>query len=224
MGNIVNLFLFVSIGVAAWFIAERNERNKRTLEKNSLESQLKSAEKRAFLFRDESAKLKSSLLALENQLQQERQTALSTSSGFQHVLRRGMIISGVASLCVGILSGGLIGGTWFGYRLDQRYREKIMQMDIISRVANINAENYKTQYEDLKKEFTSLRLALDEERVAKTIALTKLDVVLDNLVVDRWGKGYALDPKKLKENWERSSKVKPTSDTAKFIPPPVPAF
>jgi len=212
------------IGVFAWFGAESYWRKKNLTRVQMLEAKLRFVEGRAVHLRDYSEKLQKELKQSRESLDRERETKAASAMQFHQSFKKGVLVSGTACLVFGFVFGGVISGLWATIATETKSRQEIMNLKVMARVAERNAEFFKNQWHKLQLDFDALRNMLDEEQIAKTIALTKLELILDNLIEDKWGRGYSLDPKNLKKKWDQSEKVKELASSARFIAPRAPAF
>jgi hypothetical protein len=221
LGTLLGL---VMAGGAVWFVAEAFAKRRQSEHFPALKAQLRLAESRMFQFRDQAAKLSQDVQILRRNLDDEREVRASAATEYHHSYRKGVLVSGTACLLAGFVFGGALLGLWVKNVTESQSRHKLMNLEVIARVAEMNAGRFKEQIGELKSEMHVLRLKLDAARVAKTVAITKLEILLENLVVNKWGRGYSLNPQKLSDAMPESQKVQAVSKSSQFIPPQVSAF
>lgn len=224
MVTLGTLIAFVLAGVAIWFSAETFSKHRQSEHFHALKAQLRLAESRMFQFRDQAAKLSQDVQMLRRNLDDEKEVRAAATAEFHQSFRKGILVSGTACLLAGFVFGGGLLGLWVQNATESKSRHKLMNMEVIARVAEMNAGRFKEQVEELKSEIHGLRLELDAERVAKTVAVTKLEILLENLVINKWGRGYSLNPKKLGDAVSEPQKAQAVSKSSHFMPPQVSAF
>lgn len=224
MATFSTLLAFIVVGVAAWFGAESYERRKNATQVRALQAKLHFTESRALEFRNQFEQLQKDVGGLREGLAHAHEARSLALMGFHQSFRKGVLTSGAACLVFGLVFGGTVSGFWSTVSTQTKNRQQIIDLQVIARVAEMNAKIFKDEVDKFKKDFEVLRKSLDEERIAKSIAMTKLEIVLENLVGEKWGHGFSLDPKKLKRAWDQSNDLGSVSDQARLMSPPVAAL
>lgn len=224
MNHFILLIGLVLAGALAWVIAEYSERKKHQGIVAALEMKLKYAENRTLNLREQIGKLQHEISGLHQRVDREREAKFLVVRDMHRSMKKSIWMTGAGCLTLGLFFGGAIAGLWAGSSTDAKNRRQMMELDIIARVAEINAGHFKDQLAKLEAEFTHLRKVLDEERIAKTVAQTKLEILLENLVTAKWKRGYVLDMNKLQQDWDEPSPVESDSARTPLVVPRVPAL
>ncbi len=226
MSTLALLFLAITVGALCWFGAETFERRRQLSERMAMESRLKYAESRALGYRDQAAALQRKVEAVRADLEAEREQRMTAAMGFHQEFKRGVALSGAGFLLFGLIVGSTVSALWTGWRVTEKTQEKMIQLEVVARVAEMRAGHYQEHLQRLNEQLDRMQQALDEEQAAKVVAMTKLELVMQNLVSDWLGRGFVLDSKKLEKKLEESKtpQNRPADTNAALLKAPVPAL
>lgn len=195
--SLLALLTLTIVGVLAWYLAEYTERRRNVEALQQLESKVRVAESRTLGLREQYEKLKETYNQLTASYERERSSQGNAIVAIQQTAKREKVRVGIAAILCGLMVGGFAGGVGSWSLAHTKFRETILKMDVVARVAEMNAGMLRSQLEKLEERYEEMEHLLNEERIAKTIAFTKLEILLENLVTDKWKRGYSLDAHKL---------------------------
>ncbi|MFZ5802873.1 MAG: hypothetical protein ACOY3K_07205 [Candidatus Omnitrophota bacterium] len=198
MELITQVLIFITAGVATWFMAEYQAREKSRARIHALEIQNHETEAKAARLRDDFEKLYQETQKLEAAYAREQKERNRLTDHFRLSSRALVYRTGILFLFTGMLGGALAAGLGTGAILSAKHQQESLQREVESRFAKQVVRFFKKEINRLERGLGELRMALDEERAAKTIAMTKLEILLQSLTESRWGKGFSLDIDKFK--------------------------
>ncbi len=220
MNTFSALIGMILIGVAAWFLAENNEKKKNNDIARLLKRKLQNSEGRVFSLTEQIQKLEANFVGVQKSLDEQRTQHIKTLREFHGTFKKGILISGLSCLIGGVAFGSIFGASLTGAHNQQQ----ILELRVVKEVAEHKTLFIAEQLKALKEEFNDLRLKFDEEREAKILALTKLEIVLKNLVSDKWGKGFSADLKKLRKTLNHSHELDSLEKTTSIVTSSLPRF
>ena len=207
-------------GALIWFLASVLERQKQVFRLNALENKFRFSENRALELQDKLAKVEQDANLLRQTFEEEKSAKDAALLRWHESVRQGTVI---AALCLlaGIFGGG--SAAWFlgTLTLEAKNNRRTSELEISTRIAEVKASLFEKQLTQLQSDYTALEKSWFETRVEKTVAETKLQILLDHLVVEKDGRGFALDYKRMKKDWEDQNKADQAGRNSKMVPLPI---
>lgn len=204
MLSLVGLIVSVALGATLWFLGEYVERQKSQAKIKDLQNRLRFSDSRVITFKEQLVRLQNESQTLKEALHKERETRIEKFAALRKNFKRNSIYTSVGFLTFGLVFGGSISGLWVKASTDHAVRTQLSELHVVARVAEMNAKMFSEQVRLLNREIKDLRNQLDHERVEKAVVMTKLRIVLDSTMDDKWKKVFTIDPRKLDFKWNPS--------------------
>lgn len=216
----------ISASMIAWMLGSGRSRKAATVRINSLELQLKNSQDRAAGLHKEVGTLRESMRTLDAQLATERQEKELATLELKNPLRKSSVVFATSCLAVGLLAGGAMTGLWVNSHVDMKYREKMTQLEVRAGVAETRVEYLERDRKSAVQEAQQYRRQVLEEREKRSVAVTKLEVVLEHLVAKKAGREITIDLDKMREGMKREAESKRDAAAGKteVVAMPVPSL
>ena len=192
-------------GMVGWLV--------RLYEASRFRSHIRDLEARLRYAYSESLQLKEKLVAsqgeaaaLRTSLGEERLSKNEALARLAATFQKSLLFVCVSVFAIGLTAGGT--ASWFGasWHTQLQTRMEKTDLEITARLSQLRAELLEKQLLQSQKELDQMRLQLHEESVSKTVALTKLGILLESLSPKNLWEGFELNHRKLKNNLAEETK------------------
>lgn len=179
----------------SWSVGRALEKSRQARHLHDLEAKLRIAHTETSGLREQMSVLKGQMLTLQKNLDEERESKASAlremALSFQKQMMAGAICFFAAG---GILTGSL---SWYvaSVRAEAKHAVQTTAKTLEYQLASVRMELYEKEMGRLEKSLEAAEAALIEDRVEKTVAVTKLKIILESL--SREKTGFELDFQKL---------------------------
>lgn len=202
--HMMETFFCVAAGLgagalAAWALSQKEMKGRLQV----TEGRIKAAENRALLLKDQLEIAHSDAVLLKNRLDKERETKAVEMGELRETLQRGAMIMAGYTLGIGILFGGVVSWICTGARAEARHLQRVMDIQVESRVAQAQKEALQAEVLVLRGENGNLQRAVQNEMEQKAVALAKLEALLGGLSGDKTLKAFVSDQMKLIQELNR---------------------
>ena len=191
----------------AWCWTYMSDRKNFTERLHVSESRTKASENRVALLKDQLAAAQSDIGLLRERMENERLAKTAEVSELRQNLHRSALLMAGYALGIGILFGGAVSWICTGARAEARHLQRVMTLEVDTRVVQTQKGILETELLSWKKENKDLRDALRTALEDKAVAFAKLDVILSSFNLEKLGRGFALDQKKLIDEWSQHERV-----------------
>ena len=193
------LGLLAGGAVATWFVSS-SEHTHYTSRVKDLESKLRYAQGETVNLKEQLTSVRAQVLVTEKTLMEERLNHTTALSAMTVSFKKGILALTTAYFTVGLVFGGSAG--WFGasWRVGGNQAGEKSRLEMGARLAELKSDLLQRQLDQLKESSTFFERALREERVARAVALTKLQILLESVIPQKSGEGFSLDEQRLKKN------------------------
>ncbi len=198
-------------GTAVWNLAKKMEESRQLSRIRDLESRYRLSQGEALNLKEQMATIRGEMGVLQKSLEQERGDKSAALAAMALSLRKGALVLTAVYFAVGISMGSV--SAWFA--ATWRAESKTVQANALETMGHelfrIKAELYEKRAEENALELKRLREEIQEERIQKVIALTKMQILLESLSPRKGEEGFSIDYQKLKKNIKNEIKTEPIS-------------
>lgn len=188
------------LGAIVWLIAERREKYRAEGKIRSLETKNRLIEGQRVQLNEQIGKLQQEVAFFQQSLEEEKKSKLVLETAYRETSSKKLFLTGGLSLAGGTLLGGFFFGLIIYAALTVHYQKELVDLQVTAKTSQQKVEFLEQRLGLVEKQAEDLRLRLDAEKEEKIVALTKLEIVLENLVSERWGnKVFSLFPKRNKK-------------------------
>jgi len=187
-------------GISAWSWSSWRERKKSAVRLSVLERELRTSERKSAGLVQEVTRLKDAVQILDRSLVREREAKEEAFRELKNPFRKGSLAFGSAFLAAGLLAGSFFTGTVAKSQIDLEYRERLTALEVEARVAETKAEWMEKSYDTMRSELKLLRKRILEEQEQRAVALTKLEIILEHLIVRKSGREITVNLDKMKQD------------------------
>ena len=219
------VFLMIGLllgGITAWHFVKSMEQTRHLTRIRELESKYRFSQGENTDLKEQMISLRGEVAVLQKNLDEERVSKNTVIAGLTESFKKGVLVMGITYFACGISLGGVI--SWFAAsaRAEARGLVRTTELELNRQLAVLRAEVLEKQAGEMQKNIDALRLELTDEKVEKTVALTKLRILLQSLSSQKGVEGFVLDYQRLKENLNREIEVKPAQREFSLRPPSAP--
>ena len=200
MSAVFLMFGILAGGSAAWWLAKSSQQMLHASRIRELESKFRYAQGEALTLKEQLSAVRTQMAAAEKTLAEERAghaTALSTMAAS---FKKGILVLTTAYFSAGLVFGGTTGWLGASWKLGARETGEKLRLEMDARAAGLKVELLEKQLGQLEQSSSFFERALREERIARAVAITKLQILLESVYPQKSGAGLALDEQKLKKN------------------------
>ncbi len=138
------------------------------------------------------------MISLQKTLSQERLSNKTTVSAMTESFRRGLISTGLITFALAFLAGGGMFWKAAHWKMEAAYLQSQAQTKTENQLNALKVELYEKQMLRMEKDLEIFRKAWFEQQVAKTVAQTKLEIIMNSLSAKKDVEGFRLNYKKMK--------------------------
>ena len=191
----------------SWFLGGVWQKSIQGRRYRDLEMRLKEGEKRFLSITGELGAARQQISVLSRDLDQSRQA--QTQISFQS--REKILKRSVQSASVGVLAGLLLGSMMAAVITDARGQvrlmEKTVSLEVTARSAEARNESLRAELSALRDEYQAFRRSMMGVQESRAIAMTKLEILLDQLSARKWRGNLEMDLKAMREGLEGQRSV-----------------
>ena len=193
------LGLLAGAAAAGWFV-KSSEQIRFASRIRDLESKLRYSQGETLNLKEQITTVRAEITVVQKTLTEERAGHTAVLTQMAASFKKGILALAATYFAVGLAFGGTTG--WFGasWRLGAREAGEKAHLEMDARLAELKVEPLQKQLDQSKESSSFFERALREERVARAVALTKLQILLESVYPQKAGDGLALDEQKLKRN------------------------
>lgn len=209
------IFLMLGLlagGSAAWWLVKSSEQLRYASRIRELESKFRYTQGETLILKEQLAAVRTQMAAAEKTLGEERANHATALSMMAASLKKGILVLTAAYFSVGLVFGGSTGWLGASWKLGAQETAEKSRLEMDARLAGVKVELLEKQLDQLKQSSTFFERALREERVARAVAMTKLQILLESVYPQKSGGGLALDEQRLKENLKNKIEVETSYD------------
>ncbi len=197
-------------GAGAWRLVKSSEQARFASRIRELESKIRYSQGETLAFKERLTAARAEMAAAAQTLAEERTHHAAALSTLLASFKKGILALTAAYFTVGLVFGGTAG--WFGasWRLGARQASEKSQLEMNARLAGLQVELLGKQLDELRHSSGIFELALREEKVARVVAMTKLQILLESVYPQKSGEGFFLDEQKLKKNLRDKIEMEPS--------------
>ncbi len=166
-----------------------------------VETRMKAAENRVGVLKDQLESARAETLLAQEGTNRDRQSWALETAGMKLSFQHQALRFGTYALAAGMLFGGAMAWTVSGSRAEVKHLQRVMQIEVESRTALAELTRAQTRLEQTQGENKKLRDSLFAEMEQKALLYAKLEVLLQGLSGEKWGRDFILNQKKLIEDW-----------------------
>ena len=197
------IFLMMGLtagAAAAWWLVQSSEQARFGARVRELESKLRYSQGETLGLKEQLTVVRTQMAAAEKTLADARANHAAALSGMAASFKRGLLALTTAYFTVGLVFGGTAG--WFGasWKLGAGQTGEKARLEMEAGLGELKVELLQKQLNRLEQSSDFFERALREERVARAVALTKLQILLESVYPQKSGDGLALDEQRLKKN------------------------
>ena len=198
----------LACAVLAWKAGQSIEQAKHLSRIRDLESKYRFSQGENSGLKEKLTGLQGEVAVLHKSLEEERDSKNIAIGRMAESFKKGLILAGVVYFAVGISLGGVV--SWFatGARAEAKNLVRRTELELGRQLSDLKAEVLEKRVQEMQKTLEALRFELNEERVEKTVAVTKLQILLQSLSVQKGIEGFVLNYHKLRENLNREIELK----------------
>ena len=210
--------LFTMLGIlagggAAWYLVKSSEHLRYASRLRELESKFRYVQGETLTLKEQLITAKAQMAAAEKTLLDERTTHTALLSRVTESFKKGILVLTGAYFSVGLIFGGTAGWFGAGWKIGAGQAAERSQYEMDARLANLKAEFLQKQVDQLARSSDFFEQTLREERVAKAVAMTKLQILLDSVYPEKSGGRLQLDESRLRKNLKEKIEIdSPHSD------------
>lgn len=190
--------LFAGFGLT-WILGGAWQRSLHSKRYRELEVRLKEGEKRFLSLAGELGTAKQQLSILSRELDQSRQAQTQlTYQNREKILKRSLQ-SAFAGALAGLLLGSMMAAVITDARGQVRLMEKTVSLEVAARTAEARSESLRAELSALRDEYQGFRRNMMGVQESRAIAVTKLEMLLDQLSARKLRGGLEMDLKAMRE-------------------------
>ena len=206
--QMVQMMLGLGVGaLLTWWIVRYVESSKHLSRIHELETQVRFGRGESSELKEQMLGLRHAISSAERTLNEERLDKANVVARMSQSFKKGMLVFGTVYLFSGVLLGGTASWFWSATQTDSQMTRRVMEKELTMRIAELKAELLGKQMISLENKVNGLESELLEVRVEKTIAQTKLRILLDSLSHERGIQGFVIDYEKMKKNLKKEIKT-----------------
>ncbi len=197
------IFLMLGLlagGAGAWQLVKSSEQTRFASRIRELESKIRFSQGETLALKERLTVVQTQMAVAAQTLSEERTHHAAALSAMTASFKKGILALTAAYFTVGLVFGGTTG--WFGasWRLGARQTAEKSRLELDARLAGLQVELLGKQLEELRRSSGIFELAMREEKTARAVATTKLQILLESVYPEKSGEGFFLDEQKLKKN------------------------
>ena len=206
------IFLMLGLlagGVGAWRLVKSSEQIRFASRVRELESKIRFSQGETLALNERLTAVQAQMAAAAQTLVDERTHHAAALSAMTASFKKGILVLTTAYFTVGLVFGGTAGWCGASWRLGARQTAEKYQLEMDARLAGLQVELLGKQLAELRRDSGIFEQALREEKVARAVAMTKLQILLESVYPQKSRDGFFLDEQMLKK--KLSSKIEPES-------------
>ena len=211
MGTTFWIVVTAFAAMGAWGLAKRLEETRHVSRIKELESKFRFSQGETLNLREQMAALRGEVTLLQKDLERERAGKAAALNEMALSLKKGALVLTAVYFAVGISLGSV--SSWFA--ATWRAESKTVQVNAMEKMSyelfKIKAELYEKRALENENALEILKKEIQEERIQKVIALTKMQILLESLSPKRGEDGFLLDYQRLKKNIKNEMKAEPVA-------------
>jgi hypothetical protein len=225
MNGVVYLWLGLASGaLVAWYLAVSAESKKKASHIQGLETKLRFSESRALDLNEKLTKAQNDAEVLRKNLAEERDAKHNAITVLNQSLKKGGMVAASCYFFLGVFLAGTVTWFWAGARAEANHIRQVSDFQMNAHLAELKAELLERQLAKLQRDYESLKKNWFQVLEEKTVALAKLEILLQNMVVENGSRGFRLDYKKMKKNWGKEDDRRKVKDDSGMAGIPLPKF